>query len=222
MELDDALLVALGHLVHDAAEPVEGAFLPRHPVEVGAPRPERRRRHHQPRPPLRALDEPPVVGRLDVAEEGLHGLVLLLGGVQQPREVARQMGDDVHPGADGDPRGDHLVEVEVVVERHDPPGGGAVAEPRDGVAAHGEEHERHVELERLGAALGDAHAVAHHLEHGAPPVLHELPGEEAGADGEPQDDHPATAPVVLQEVAGAAVPPAERVGLRRRLEVLAQ
>uniref|UniRef100_A0A0A8XSR1 Uncharacterized protein n=1 Tax=Arundo donax TaxID=35708 RepID=A0A0A8XSR1_ARUDO len=43
VELDDAVLVRLGHLVHDAAEPLEGALLPRRPVEVGAPRPERRR-----------------------------------------------------------------------------------------------------------------------------------------------------------------------------------
>ena len=42
VELDHALLVGLGHLVHDAPEPLEGALLAGHPVEVGTPRAEGR------------------------------------------------------------------------------------------------------------------------------------------------------------------------------------
>lgn len=42
VELDDALLVRLHHFLHNVAEPAEGALIPGRPVEVGAPRAERR------------------------------------------------------------------------------------------------------------------------------------------------------------------------------------
>uniref|UniRef100_A0A0A8Z207 Uncharacterized protein n=1 Tax=Arundo donax TaxID=35708 RepID=A0A0A8Z207_ARUDO len=63
--------------------------------------------------------------------------VLGVRGVEEPREVAGQVGDDVQPGADGDAHGDHIVEVEVVVEGHHPGHDSAVADPGDGVPAHG-------------------------------------------------------------------------------------
>jgi hypothetical protein len=66
------------------------------------------------------------------------------------------------------------------------------------------EDQRHVELEHLGAPFRHAHAVAHHVEDRAAAVLRELPCEEPGADGDPEDHDPDALPVVLEEVVRAA------------------
>jgi hypothetical protein len=97
------------------------------------------------------------------------------------------------------------VEGDVVVERDEEPGPGR-AEPRQRVAADGEEHERHVELERLGGALGRGEAVAHDLERRHAPVLHELPHEQRRHGRQPQRQHPRAPPVLLRRHAHA--PPA--------------
>ena len=49
--------------------------------------------HHHPRPPLRALHEPPVIVGPGVAEETLHGHVLLVRRMKKAREVAGQVRD---------------------------------------------------------------------------------------------------------------------------------
>jgi len=91
------------------------------------------------------------------------------------------------------------VEVYVVVERHDLAERGG-PQPCERVPAHRQQYERHVELEGLGGALGDADAVAHHLEHRAPPVLDELEYEEGDVEGAPEGDHPYPLPVLMDEV----------------------
>jgi len=170
---------------------------------------------------LDAPDEPPVVRDPALAEVGLHGLVRGGAGVQQPREVAREVRHSVQRDADGDAPGHHLVEVDVVVERD----GGAEScpgpEPGDGVPADGEQDERHVELGGLGAALGDADAVAHHVERRVAAVRGELPGEERRVDGQPQRHHPHALPVVLHEVEECHGGAAERAVVARRRQPLA-
>ena len=95
----------------------------------------------------------------------------------------------------------HLVEVYVVVERHDLAERSG-PEPRQRVPAHWEQYERHVELEGLCGAFGDADAVAHHLKHCTPPVLNELEYEEGNVEDTPQREHPYPLPVLVDEVDG--------------------
>lgn len=113
------------------------------------------------------------------------------------------------------------MEVDVVIEGDDGAELGARTEPGDGVPANGEEDEGHVELGGLGTALGDADAVAHDVERRVALVRHELPGEEAGVDGQPQRHHPHPLPVVLHEVGQPPEPPPERVPVVRRHQLLA-
>lgn len=113
------------------------------------------------------------------------------------------------------------MEVDVVVEG-DETGEGGGAEEGDGDAADREEDEGHVELERLGGALGSEEAVAHDGEGGLVFVLEELPEEEGEHGGEPGGEDPEAAPIVVEvveeigsQVGDGALPP-------RALQVLAQ
>lgn len=100
----------------EAGEAVQGLG----EVEAAAAEPGRGQRerdghqhhHHDPRPPLRALHEPPVVVRPRVPEEGPHRHVRLVARVQQPREVARQVRYRVQPDPDRNPHRNHLLQTQ--------------------------------------------------------------------------------------------------------------
>lgn len=91
------------------------------------------------------------------------------------------------------------MEIDGVIERYDRVDPTTSAKPRHCVTAHGEENEGHVELERLGGALGGAQAVPHDLEGQPVAVLHEFPSEQRNAGGEPEQNHPSSSPVRSEE-----------------------
>jgi hypothetical protein len=103
----------------------------------------------------------------------------------------------------------YLVEVDVVVKGYDLPERRR-PERSQRVPADGQQNERHVELKRLGGALGDADAVAHDLERGAALILLELVHEQADVDSKPQRDEPYPLPVLVDEVHGPGHVPLQR------------
>lgn len=93
VQLDHPLLVRLRHLVHHPPEPLERPLLPRHPVEVGAPRLERRRRRRH---------------RVVVA------VAVLEVAVQLPHVVYDVLDDGDHRGG-ADPEADEEDDVVLLV-----------------------------------------------------------------------------------------------------------
>lgn len=99
----------------------------------------------------------------------------------------------------------HLVEVYVVVKWYDA-AERSRSECCQRVSAHREEYEGHVQLGRLGGALGDADAIPHHLEDSPIPVLYELEYEEGNVGDPPQRQDPYPLPVLVDEVDGLVNP----------------
>ena len=126
-----------------------------------------------------------------------------------PREVAGHVHHDVDESRGRNGQRDQLVEVDVVVERDD------AAEKRrpelgESSPADGEEDERHVELEGLGGAFGQAEAPAHDLVRRSVLILVVLPGEEDDVDCDPQSDHPNPLPVLKDELLSCGEESAQR------------
>lgn len=92
------------------------------------------------------------------------------------------------------------MEVDIVVKRDNSAKLGLTPKPSNSIPTNREKDDGHVELEGLGGALGRGDTVAHDMEDGSIAVLDELPGEEAGANGEPERENPNALPVVLDEV----------------------
>lgn len=114
------------------------------------------------------------------------------------------------------------MKINVVIKRNHYSQLGLASKPSNGISTNGQENEGHVELECLGGALSGGDTVPHDIEHRPILVLNELPGKEAGADGEPQGHDPNPSPIVLHKVGKLSVPPLYGVELFGRYELLAQ
>lgn len=116
----------------------------------------------------------------------------------------------------------YLVKIEVVIEWNNQSQLGPGPEPSYGIPADGEEDDGHVEFEGLGGALGGGDTIAHDMKDGTMTVLDKFPGEEAGADGEPEGDHPDSLPIVLHEVGESLTAAAEGVVVLGGYQLLAK
>jgi hypothetical protein len=93
----------------------------------------------------------------------------------------------------------YLVKCDIIVKGNKIAGPGG-PEPGECVAAHRQQHQRHVQLQRLGRTFGRRQAIPHHSERLHASVLHEFPDKKCSHHRYPEHDDPGAAPVLLCRV----------------------